>query len=402
MNEFKNTIKEIKLSSREKRQMQANIIGVASPFEKYFYFYAHPMVRLTASILIVFFVAGGTVSAFAEDTLPGDTLYGVKTQVNEKIAGALAVTPTAKAEHETKLVVRRLKEVEKVLTKDDIEQEDKIEIVTSLTSDITEHRENATEHINEMVEDGDVSEAFTATTELGGALEVHANVISLVANDPEVSELADTVVSQVEVEGDNVDTQKAIILESPTIESAEDFNLTIKNLKGVLRDERESFDKVYGDKISDSDLVSNIKIEAHNEESIARDFEEQARDAEKINDIKLTLSLYSSAIEHYKKANLFLSAAGEFPEISSGTEVEVSPIDPTTVGETATVTEDPNIIIDIDSSGNTDSAFVETVSVDTSIGITDPTQGVSYITTVSTSGSTTVTVEKSFKPLLSF
>ncbi len=63
---------------------------------------------IIASTLII----SGGVSAFAQVSLPGDFLYRVKTDVNEKIQVAFSLTPQSKANTEAVLATRRLEEVE--------------------------------------------------------------------------------------------------------------------------------------------------------------------------------------------------------------------------------------------------------------------------------------------------
>lgn len=68
------------------------------------------MLGIIASTIIV----SGSLSAFAQESLPGDILYPVKTNVNEKIKIAFAFTPKAKAITEAVLATKRLEEVEKL------------------------------------------------------------------------------------------------------------------------------------------------------------------------------------------------------------------------------------------------------------------------------------------------
>ena len=68
------------------------------------------MLGIIAGTLIV----SGSVSAFAQGALPGDLLYGVKTNVNEKLQVTLAFTPQAKASIEATLASKRLEEAEKL------------------------------------------------------------------------------------------------------------------------------------------------------------------------------------------------------------------------------------------------------------------------------------------------
>ena len=62
---------------------------------------------IMASILLI---TGGT-SLAAENALPGDYLYSLKVNINEKIQGFAAVTPEAKAKFALEVTDKRLKEV---------------------------------------------------------------------------------------------------------------------------------------------------------------------------------------------------------------------------------------------------------------------------------------------------
>ena len=70
--------------------------------------------RVTAGIVILGLLLGGSVSFAAENALPGDALFPIKVNVNEKIRGAVAVTSKAKSEWDVRLVERRIEEVEKI------------------------------------------------------------------------------------------------------------------------------------------------------------------------------------------------------------------------------------------------------------------------------------------------
>ncbi len=64
----------------------------------------------TLVIAAVLLVTGGT-SLWAEKSLPGDSLYSLKLNVNEQIQGLAAVTPEAKAKFALEVTDKRLKEV---------------------------------------------------------------------------------------------------------------------------------------------------------------------------------------------------------------------------------------------------------------------------------------------------
>lgn len=62
-------------------------------------------------------VLGGSVTFAAEGALPGDLLYPVKTEINERVRGTATFTAQAKAAWEVRLVERRLEEMEKLATR---------------------------------------------------------------------------------------------------------------------------------------------------------------------------------------------------------------------------------------------------------------------------------------------
>jgi hypothetical protein len=70
--------------------------------------------RLTPVFIIALFFVGGGISRVAEDSIPGDILYGFKTGVNEEIKGFLATSPESSAALEVDLAERRLSELERM------------------------------------------------------------------------------------------------------------------------------------------------------------------------------------------------------------------------------------------------------------------------------------------------
>ena len=119
--------KEVKLTSAEKTTMLNSLREfvdahpieevVPSPFLFSFVRYRSLVGVLAAVFLIVF----GTTSA-AGYSLPGDILYPVKINVNEKVKGYIASARGAKAEFETGLAFERLKEAENEFRKIKIDE----------------------------------------------------------------------------------------------------------------------------------------------------------------------------------------------------------------------------------------------------------------------------------------
>lgn len=125
-------VKNISLSSQEKESMFSridlytkenpmkeivahpsawyNLFGQVGQVKGYRYMYS------ALALIVTVFVGAGVTNA-AEKSLPGDTLYPVKINVNEKVKSAVAFTSKAKTKVEEEKVIRRLDEVEALVKK---------------------------------------------------------------------------------------------------------------------------------------------------------------------------------------------------------------------------------------------------------------------------------------------
>jgi len=124
-------------------------------------------------IFIVILLALGGTSFAAEKTLPGDALYSVKLNVNEHVQGWLSLSDEAKANWETVLVNRRLKEAEELASnsKLDAKTEAKIE------SNFEKHANKAQEHITKLAK-VDAKATADIAANLQTSLEAHNRILS--------------------------------------------------------------------------------------------------------------------------------------------------------------------------------------------------------------------------------
>ena len=76
--------------------------------------------KITLSFLIIIIAGAGI--AGAENSLPGDLLYPIKTEINEKVRERLAISETAKTGYETGRIERRLEESEQLMLKGSIDK----------------------------------------------------------------------------------------------------------------------------------------------------------------------------------------------------------------------------------------------------------------------------------------
>lgn len=120
-------IQTIKLSDQERAYLRGHIAqAISTPISEGQPLFQrgieHGLRIALSSFLFVIFV-GGSISAIASNSLPGDPLYSFKINVNEEIKGAFLNTPEEKVAHQKNLVEKRVGEIKtlaetKTLTKE--------------------------------------------------------------------------------------------------------------------------------------------------------------------------------------------------------------------------------------------------------------------------------------------
>ena len=138
-----NNASEIYLNGEEKsiiRKSLSDFISAhpaPSPYINRFMFWTREKKYLVPTALGIVLLLGVGASALAGNTLPGDVLYPIKINVNEKLESMLATTPKAVAQVGITQAVRRLTEAEALQSKGELSTSTAIEINNSFNNDIT-------------------------------------------------------------------------------------------------------------------------------------------------------------------------------------------------------------------------------------------------------------------------
>lgn len=131
--------------------------------------------RAPATIAIVLVLGfGGALSAAAQGTLPGDTLYPIKTGFNEQIRAALAFSPNAKAAVHALLAQKRLEEAEKLASQSRLDAS----VRSELEKNFTEHADHVSQGITRLKESGDEDGAAEVSSNFEAALQAHETILS--------------------------------------------------------------------------------------------------------------------------------------------------------------------------------------------------------------------------------
>lgn len=114
--------------------------------------------RMTAALIVLALVAGGSTSFAAESAVPGDVLYPVKIEVNENIKSAFAISTEAEAALQAEFLAERLAEAETLAARGDLD-----------ATAAAELEERIDAHMEEVT-------TLTAAAELDGSYDVAASV----------------------------------------------------------------------------------------------------------------------------------------------------------------------------------------------------------------------------------
>ena len=142
LNTINTEVKKISLSKEEKSSIRNILISYSKKSPYYsertsygrlfnFAFVANRKVLISAFVILLLILGTGTSYA-AEGSLPGDMLYSIKVNVNEKIASLKAITPEAKAKFNTKIIKKRLEEADKLASGGKLNESTKDKIVKGL------------------------------------------------------------------------------------------------------------------------------------------------------------------------------------------------------------------------------------------------------------------------------
>ena len=151
-----------------------------SPYSPLFYWrhvsmYIKP--QYVSIALLAVLVVGG-VSMAAENALPGEPLYQVKTSVNENVLALFAFTPQSKAQLHTDLAVRRLEEVEKLAIAGKLNASTTAEAETKIDSNLAVIKDS----VKQLESENNATSAAVTSSQAESSLKVHEAILDTLAN----------------------------------------------------------------------------------------------------------------------------------------------------------------------------------------------------------------------------
>lgn len=158
-------------------------------------------------VVLLLCVTGG-FSAFAEDALPGDSLYSLKVNVNEQVKGMVAVTPEAKARYAVETTERRLQEAVILSSQGKLTDERK----QILQGQLSKNANDVKNSVATLVASNDISIAQEVAINFEASLKTHELILETLekANDLQNASTTNNASSTKPVETDNA-TVEAVV-----------------------------------------------------------------------------------------------------------------------------------------------------------------------------------------------
>lgn len=141
---------------------------------------------MVALVVILALFLGGGVSFAAENALPGDALYVVKTEVNENVRAALAVSAEADARWHANVAERRLKEAEALSARGELSGD----VAAELGAKFNQHAEAALKGASELAADGNADASADIAAELESFVSFYADLFTRESSSGAASERA--------------------------------------------------------------------------------------------------------------------------------------------------------------------------------------------------------------------
>jgi hypothetical protein len=263
--EFNKDIKKLRLSGAEKSEMRTDFSAFLDknplPIQSPFRYHRFTFIKSAGLTLIVFFMITGVVSA-AEDSLPDEFLYPVKTNINEPVLEALSFTSERKAKVHLSLVEKRLLEAEELLIKD----RGTVEIMKKLQEDVKEHAEEVNKNLEDIQlsdEEDKMVKAESVNSDFEAVLNIHSDILEQVANDESEESIMKPITNEVKMQNINTGSrgdalQSALFSSNVTVEK---INHTTKVIRKKIKEIEKNISVEIGnqDKDINEELV-NIQL----------------------------------------------------------------------------------------------------------------------------------------------
>jgi hypothetical protein len=267
--------------------------------------------RMTIAIIIALLLGGGTSFA-AENALPGDALYTIKINVNEKAQELVALSSEADAKVQAKLAGRRLEEAEKLAINGKLNAETS----TELRASFEEHSRKLKEHQEKLKEDAKNEELMAninADTEV--SLGTHQKLLEDIEDSrPEMKDFIGEILDGVHLRLGEAENDRQEIEAKAFVGTGSDVK---ESTEGVMKAAQNKIDEVKKFVDSKKDVLSaGMKAEFDTQMKVADWSIVEGK-------VKLEAQAYADAFALFKKAMREAQSAKLFVTHGDGLKIEL-------------------------------------------------------------------------------
>lgn len=192
---------KLSLSQEEKFDMFQNIRTYSNTHpvtsSPYMLFMKYSIAYTTMFAILI---GTSATSLAAEQALPGDILYPIKTNINEKVAQTLTFSKKQKTQVTVKLVGKRMGELEKML----IEKKDTPAKIDIVVQKLDEHKEDIKE-IQKSETEQESKDSADTYTELESMIDTHIEILEDIMEDKKESEEVTKLIKEEAEDSENSD-----------------------------------------------------------------------------------------------------------------------------------------------------------------------------------------------------
>ncbi|MBI2023801.1 hypothetical protein HYT00_00150 [Candidatus Giovannonibacteria bacterium] len=135
-------------------------------------------------------------SAGAQNSLPGDFLYPVKINVNEKVEGLVAIGDEADARLAIDLAIRRLEEAETLATNGKLNADTRVKVESGFENET----EKAEKKIERLKAKNDINAASEVSSEFESSLSAHKKILLEIKNSSNKAEVeVESLLGKIEI-----------------------------------------------------------------------------------------------------------------------------------------------------------------------------------------------------------
>lgn len=157
-----------------------------SRFASNIFVYVRQRKFVPSLVVVLLLCATGGVSAFAENALPGDSLYLLKVNINEQVKGFAAVTPEAKARLAIETTERRLQEAVILSSQGKLTDDKKQIIQGQLSKNATDVKKS----VADLVASNNISIAQEVSINFEASLKTHELILETLTKNAEDAKIA--------------------------------------------------------------------------------------------------------------------------------------------------------------------------------------------------------------------